>query len=40
MVEASISTQEWLASILKPLKVAETVSRNVRLLVYAYLDTK
>ena len=31
---------EWLDSIIKPLKVSETVSRNVRLLVYAYLDTK
>ena len=31
---------EWLGSLIKPLKVAETVSRNVRLLVYAYLDTK
>ena len=43
MVETSATstlTQEWLRSLIKPLKVAETVSRNVRLLVYAYLDTK
>ena len=31
---------EWLGQLIKPLKVSETVSRNVRLLVYAYLDTK
>ena len=31
---------EWLEQLIKPLKVSETVSRNVRLLVYAYLDTK
>jgi len=31
----------WLKSVIdiKPLKAAETVSRNVRLVIYAYLDT-
>ena len=32
---------EWLRSVtaIKPLRAGENVSRNVRLIVYAYLDT-